>query len=108
MNWVEKVYFPKPHIIRGLENPLSIGKRCLAQNMLQSMFEGHGFQKYLQFFCYCDSQGVKVPKINLEFFSRKRGSPSETAYQVFKRCRPFHIPEPFAWMVLFSKYAWCR
>ena len=84
----------------GLEKPFKVdtskGAYLCAKYVTKYVCKDIGFQKYLNqcSFVSRDSQGVKVPKFNLfgVLETEKDGSPVyETAYQVFKRCRPFHL-----------------
>lgn len=104
--WVENGFifpeFPDPtRCYDGeLEKPFKVdtskGAYLCAKYVTKYVCKDIGFTKYLNqcAFVTRDAQGVKVPKINLfgVLELEKDGSPMyETAYQVFKRCRPFHI-----------------
>lgn len=104
--WVENGFifpeFPDPtrvydgELEKSFKVDVSKGAYLCAKYVTKYVCKDIGFSKYLEkcSFVTRDAQGVKVPKINLfgVLETEKDGTPIyETAYQVFKRCRPFHI-----------------
>lgn len=74
----------------------STGAYLCAKYVTKYVCKDVGFIKSLSGISFVDkqNQGVKVPKLNLfgVLETEKDGSPKyETAYQVFLRCRPFHL-----------------
>lgn len=83
-----------------LEKPFKVdtskGAYLCAKYVCKYVCKDIGFTNYLKRASFVTKKepGVKVPKLNLfgVLETAKDGSPLyETAYQVFKRCRPFHL-----------------
>lgn len=104
--WKENGYIfpstpdPKRVYEDGVENSFkvdtSIGAYLCAKYVTKYVCKDVGFNKILSSKTFVDkqNQGVRVPKFNLfgVLETEKDGSPKfETSYQVFLRCRPFHL-----------------